>query len=82
LTFKRNPSTGEIDNYKAELVALGNQQHESSYQDISSSTARGSSIKLLISLQAALGCESTVLDVKSANLKSKILDESDEKLHI
>ena len=41
-----------------------------------------SSVKLLTSLQAALGCEAMVLDVKGANLKSKIPKDSNEKLYI
>ena len=82
LNVKRNPTTGEVDKYKARLVALGNQQDSSSYQDISSSTARGSSVKLLIALQAALRCESMVLDVKGAFLKSEIDESCDEKLYL
>ena len=82
LTVKRNPTTGEIDKYKARLVALGNQQDASSYEDISSNTARGSSVKLLIAIQAALGCESMVLDVKGAFLKTDIDESSGEKLYL
>ena len=70
--IKRNKSTGEIDKYKARLVALGNQQKIGSYDRISSSTARGKSIKLLMALQAKTKAVSMVLDVKGAYLKSKI----------
>ena len=82
LYVKRNPTTGDIDKYKAIVVALGNQQDSSSYQDIRSSAARGSSRKLLIALQAALRWESMVLDVKGAFLKSEIDESCDEKLYL
>ena len=80
--IKRNKSTGAIDKYKARLVALGNQQKLGSYDRITSSTARGKSIKLMMSLQAKTGAKSMVLDVKGAYLKSEIKDWSKEKLFI
>jgi len=82
LTVKRNPSTGAIEKYKARLVALGNQQHESSYDQIKSLTARGSSVKLLIAIQAATNAHSMVLDVKGAYLKSEINEMKNEKLYV
>jgi hypothetical protein len=82
LTVKRNPSTGAIEKYKARLVALGNQQKESSYDEIKSLTARGSSVKLLIAIQAATNAKSMVLDVKGAYLKSEINEMKNEKLYI
>ena len=36
LKIKRNRSTGEVEQYKARLVALGNQQDEFSYGQIKS----------------------------------------------
>ena len=82
LTVKRNPSTGAIEKYKARLVALGNQQKESSYDQIKSLTARGSSVKMLIAIQAATNAYSMVLDVKRAYLKSEIDEMKNEKLYI
>ena len=77
LTIKRDPTKpGEIDKYKARLVALGNQQKPSSYDDIKSGTARSASVKMLISLQAKLGSFSMVMDVKGAYLKSVVKDSS------
>jgi hypothetical protein len=81
LTIKRNQD-GSIDKYKARLVCLGNQQEESSYDAIKSGTARSATVKLMISIQAKLGCSSMVLDVKGAYLKSKIREELNEKLFI
>jgi len=76
LTIKRDPTkSGQIDKYKARLVALGNQQHESTYDDIKSGTARSASVKLLIALQAILGSYSVVMDVKGAYLKSKVKED-------
>jgi hypothetical protein len=80
--IKRNKSTGAIERYKARLVALGNQQKLGSYDRITSSTARGKSIKLMMSLQAKTGAKSMVLDVKGAYLKSEIKDWEKEKLFI
>jgi hypothetical protein len=73
LKIKRDVK-GNIDKYKARLVALGNQQKPNSYSEVSSSTARSSTIKMLISLQAKTGAPSMVLDVKGAYLKSSIDD--------
>jgi len=80
--IKRNKSTGKIDKYKARLVALGNQQRIGSYDRITSSTARGKSIKLLMALQAKTQAKSMVLDVKGAYLKSKIQNWDKVKLFI
>ena len=44
LAVKRNPTTGKTEKYKAHLVGFGNQQDETSYDNIKSSTARGSSV--------------------------------------
>jgi len=82
LTIKRNPNTGQIDKYKARLVALGNHQSPESYSKIKSMTARSASVKLLIALQAKTGAQSMVLDVKGAYLKSEINMEKNEKLHL
>jgi len=77
LTIKRDPTRpGEIDKYKARLVALGNQQDPSTYDAIKSGTARSASVKLLLALQAKLGSFSVVMDVKGAYLKSKVKEES------
>lgn len=82
LNIKRDKATGRIDKYKARLVALGNQQNSTSYDQVKSNTARGSSVKLLIALQAKLNAYSMVLDVKGAYLKSKIDQNKGEKLFI
>ena len=82
LVIKRDPTTGAIIKYKARLVALGNQQLESSYDAISSQTARGASVKLLIALQAKLKAYSMVLDVKGAYLKSVIDESKNERLYV
>jgi hypothetical protein len=82
LKIKRNSSTGEIEKYKARLVALGNQQKESSFDQIKSITARGSTVKMIMSIQAKTGAMSMVLDVKGAYLKSSIQEDSNEKLYI
>jgi hypothetical protein len=81
LQIKRKPN-GQVDKYKARLVALGNQQREGSYKDISSGTARSSTIKMLISLQAKTGAHSMVLDVKGAYLKSVIDEKKCERLYL
>jgi hypothetical protein len=81
LQLKRKPD-GSIDKYKARLVALGNQQKKESYTDVSSGTARSSTVKLLMSLQAKLGSMSMVLDVKGAYLKSKIKEDKNEQLYL
>ena len=82
LTIKRNAVTGEIDKYKARLVALGNQQDPTSYEDIKSGTARSASVKMLISIQAKTSATSMVLDVKGAYLKSSLRTDFDEKLFL
>ena len=82
LTIKRNAVTGVIDKYKARLVALGNQQDPTSYEDIKSGTARSASVKLLISIQAKTSATSMVLDVKGAYLKSSLRTDFDEKLFL
>ena len=71
LQIKRHPN-GKIDKYKARLVVLGNQQRKDTYDKIKSPTARSSTVKLLISIQAKLNLYSLVIDVKGAYLKSKI----------
>ncbi len=78
LTVKRH-TDGKIDKYKARLVALGNQQKEDQYDRIKSPTARSSTVKMLISIQAKTKAKSCVLDIKGAYLKSKI---HKEKLYI
>ena len=82
LKIKRNSSTGEIEKYKARLVALGNQQKDSSFDQIRSVTARGSTVKMIMAIQAKTGAHSMVLDVKGAYLKSCIQDGSGENLYI
>ena len=81
LSIKRKPN-GEIDKYKARLVAFGNQQPSSSYGQIKSGTARSATVKLLISIQAKTGAVSMVLDVKGAYLKSVIDEAKGEKLYL
>ena len=51
LVIKRNQLTGTIEKYKARLVALGNNQPEDSYKNISSHTARRSSYYYLFKLR-------------------------------
>ena len=82
LVIKRHPD-GTIDKYKARLVALGNQQNESSYSNISSTTARSATVKLMMSILAKTerGC-SVVLDIKGAYLKSHVRKEDNERLYL
>jgi len=81
LVIKRKPD-GSIDKYKARLVALGNQQKPNSYDQIKSATARSSTVKMLMSIQAEMSCKSMVLDVKGAYLKSHIREDLNEKLYV
>ena len=81
LSVKRKPD-GSIEKYKARLVALGNRQKESSYDLIKSGTARGSTVKMLVALQAKTSAASMVLDIKGAYLKSPIQDWNKEKLFL
>ena len=74
LQVKRKPN-GSIDKYKARLVALGNQQEQNQYKEISSPTARSASVKCLIAIQAKIDAYSAVMDVKGAYLKSTVEDE-------
>ena len=82
LTIKRDKTTGQIDKYKARLVALGNQQKPNSYKDISSNTVRSASVKTLLAIQAKTNARSMVLDVKGAYLKSQIDEIKKEKLYL
>ena len=81
LTVKRRPD-GTIDKYKARLVAFGNHQKASSYEQVKAGTVRGSTVKMLVSLQAKTGACSMVLDVKGAYLKSVIKEPTKEKLYL
>jgi hypothetical protein len=49
---------------------------------VSSGTARSSTVKMLMALQAKLGSVSMVLDIKGAYLKSAIKEENNEKLYL
>ncbi len=80
LTVKRTPD-GKVDKYKARLVALGNQQTRDQYDWIKSPTARSSTVKLLMSIQAKTKARSCVMDVKGAYLKSKV-DTSKEQIYV
>ena len=82
LNIKRDKTTGEIEKYKARLVALGNQQKPDSYKDINSKTVRSESVKTLLAIQAKTKAKSMVLDVKGAYLKSQINEINKEKLHL
>ena len=82
LQIKRDKKTGAIDEYKARLVALGNNQSNSSYKDIKSGTARNASVKLLIAIAAKTGAHSMVLDVKGAFLKAPIDESLNEQLYL
>ena len=82
LVIKRKPD-GSIDKYKARLVALGNQQDQSSYSEISSGTARSATVKMMMSILAKTkNGVSVVLDIKGAYLKSKVDDQKDERLYL
>jgi Reverse transcriptase (RNA-dependent DNA polymerase) len=81
LTVKRRPD-GTIDKYKARLVAFGNHQKATSYEQVKAGTVRGSTVKMLVSLQAKTRAFSMVLDVKGAYLKSVIKEPNKEKLYI
>jgi hypothetical protein len=73
LQIKRHKDEARtIDKYKARLVALGCSQTKSSYDKIKSPTARSSTCKLLMALQAKLKLKSRVLDVTGAYLKAEI----------
>ena len=63
-------------------MALGNRQKQSSYDLIKAGTARGSTVKMLVALQAKTQAVSMVLDVKGAYLKSSIKDWEKEKLFL
>ena len=82
LSIKRDKTTGQIEKYKARLVALGNQQKPNSYKDVSSQTVRSASVKTLLAIQANTNAYSMVLDVKGAYLKSQIDDIKKEKLYL
>eukprot|EP01032_Pedospumella_encystans_P010975 gene10975-12802_t len=71
LVAKRD-AEGNIEKYKARLVANGNTQPESTYDDIKSPTARSASVKLAIAIAAKQGYKVRVFDVKGAYLKVKI----------
>jgi hypothetical protein len=81
LTVKRRPD-GTIDKYKTRLVAFGNDQKASSYEQVKAGTVRGSTVKILVSLQAKTRACSMVLDVKGAYLKSIIQEPNKEKLYL
>ncbi len=80
LQIKRDKITGEIDKYKARLVALGNQQKHGSYTDINSNTVRSNSVKLMLALMAQTDSEAMVIDIKGAYLKSEIDKQKNGKL--
>ena len=80
LQVKRTPD-GKIDKYKARLVALGNQQPKDHSDTIKSPTARTSTVKMLLSIQAKTKTVSCVIDVKGAYLKARV-DPHKEKLYI
>jgi hypothetical protein len=81
MTVKRRPD-GTIDKYKARLVAFENHQKASSYEQVKAGTVRGSTVKMLVSLQAKTRACSMVLDVKGAYLKSIIKEPNKEKLYL
>ena len=75
ILIRQRLADGSIKKYKARLVAGGHRQHESTYHETSSPTAKPASVKLLYAL-AAIG--RTILrtyDVKGAYLKSNIDEE-------
>jgi hypothetical protein len=71
LAVKRNSASGKTEKYKARLVGFANKQDETSYVMIKSSTARGSSVKLLNALQAQTYAHSMVLDVKGTFFRER-----------
>lgn len=81
LVVKRKPN-GAIDKYKARLVALGNNQTTNSYDKIKAPTARNSSAKMIMSIQAKLNLKSCVIDIKGAFLKSTIKMHRNENLYV
>jgi hypothetical protein len=83
LQIKRHKDESRsIDKYKARLVCLGNMQTAESYDKIKSPTARSSTSKMLMSIQAKLGLKARIFDVKGAYLKSKIDESKNEHLYI
>jgi hypothetical protein len=81
LQLKRH-ADGSIDKYKARLVGLGNQQRKNSYDLIKSPTARSSTAKMFVSIQAKRNLISSVIDVKGAYLKAQIKKCKKEKLYL
>ena len=71
---KKDPHSDKIT-YKSRLVVLGNSQKPDTYEQIKSSNARASTVKLLMAIQAKTNCYSMVMDVKGAYLKVKIPDD-------
>ena len=80
--IKRNKKTGNVEKYKVRLVALGNQQKRSSYDDIKSTNARLESVKLLMALKAKKGARHFTIDVKGAFLNATIPEDSKRKFFI
>lgn len=68
-------SDGSIKKYKARLVANGNRQQLSTYDETSSPTAREASVKLFYAKAASLGRIIRTFDVKAAYLKSDLDEE-------
>lgn len=79
LVAKRD-AEGKIEKYKARLVANGNTQPESTYDDIKSPTARSASVKLAIAIAAKQGYKVRVFDVKGAYLKVRV--HADKRLFV
>jgi len=66
LKKKRDVINGSVVKFKARLVALGNRQPPNTYVDIKSGTAKASSFKLLLAIQASTQAKAITIDVKGA----------------
>ena len=82
LKKKRDVINGEVLKYKARLVALGNRQPPNTYDDIKSGTAKASSFKLLLAIQASTQAKAITIDVKGAYLKAAIKEPLGNGLYL
>jgi hypothetical protein len=72
----RNAADGSIEKYKARFVARGFSQKEGiDYDETSTSIARYTSIKTIISLASVLGWKFHQMDVKTTFLNGQVEEE-------
>ena len=75
ILIRQRFADGKIKKYKARLVAGGQRQDATLYDDVRSPTARPASVKILFAKAAIENKIVRTFDVKSAYLKSKIDEE-------